>query len=70
MLGDPKVIILDEPTAALDPQSELDIYEKFNELTHGKTTIYISHRMVSATLADKIVVMKDGRVLKKRRTRK
>lgn len=63
LFSESEIIILDEPTAALDPQSELDIYEKFNELTHGKTTIYISHRMVSATLADKIVVMKDGNII-------
>lgn len=63
LFSESEIIILDEPTAALDPQSELDIFEKFNELTHGKTTIYISHRMASATLADKIVVMKDGNII-------
>lgn len=60
LFSESEIIILDEPTAALDPQSELEIFEKFDELTNGKTTIYISHRMASSVLADKILVLKDG----------
>jgi len=52
--------ILDEPTAALDPISESLIYQEFNKLMQGKTTILISHRLGSAKLADEIFVFKDG----------
>ncbi|MFZ3579183.1 ABC transporter ATP-binding protein [Virgibacillus sp. DJP39] len=58
-----KVFILDEPTASLDPQAELDMYENFNYLTEGKTTIFISHRMASAKMADKIFLLKGGRII-------
>ena len=47
-------IILDEPTAALDPIAEAEIYEKFNEITGDKTAIYISHRLSSCKFCDKI----------------
>lgn len=53
-------IILDEPAAALDPFSEAEIYENFNEMIHGKTAIYISHRMSSCKFCDDIVVLDEG----------
>ena len=56
-------IILDEPTAALDPIAEAEIYEKFNEITGDKTAIYISHRLSSCKFCDKIVVFHDGTVI-------
>lgn len=63
LFSNSEIIILDEPTAALDPQSELEIFEKFNELFSNKTTIYISHRMASVKKADRILVMKNGELI-------
>ncbi|MDO6654576.1 ABC transporter ATP-binding protein [Anaerobacillus sp. 1_MG-2023] len=57
------IILLDEPTASLDPLTELNIFNQFKELTQDKTTIYISHRMAAARLADRILVMKDGELV-------
>jgi ATP-binding cassette subfamily B protein len=54
------LIILDEPTAALDPLAEAEIYEHFNELVKDKTAIYISHRMSSSVFCDKILVLNHG----------
>ncbi|MGG7162954.1 ABC transporter ATP-binding protein [Clostridium ihumii] len=55
--------ILDEPTAALDPISESNIYEKFHKISKNSTTIFISHRLGSTKLADKIFVMEDGKIV-------
>ncbi len=55
--------ILDEPTAALDPISESNVYEKFEEISRGKTTIFISHRLGSTKIADKIFVIGDGTII-------
>ena len=60
---DAPFIILDEPTAALDPLSEAEIYENFNSLIENKTAIYISHRMSSCKFCDRIVVLKDGEIV-------
>ena len=54
--------ILDEPTAALDPISESRLYEQFGEISKGRTTIFISHRLGSTSLADEIFVLKNGGV--------
>lgn len=59
---DAPFIILDEPTAALDPLAEAEIYENFNELVGDKTAIYISHRMSSCKFCDKIVVLEQGEI--------
>lgn len=56
------VKILDEPTAALDPVAESALYKKFEEISRGLTTIFISHRLGSATLADEIFVIDNGKV--------
>lgn len=56
-------VILDEPTAALDPISEYEIYSKFNELVKDKTSIYISHRMSSCRFCDDIIVFDDGKII-------
>jgi len=53
-------IILDEPTAALDPIAEYDIYKSFAELTSGRTAIYISHRLTTTRFTDKIIVLSNG----------
>lgn len=56
-------IILDEPTAALDPISEHDIYTKFNQIVGTRTAIYISHRLSSCRFCDQITVMEDGMIV-------
>ncbi len=59
------VQILDEPTAALDPVSESRLYEEFERISRGRTTIFISHRLGSTGLADTIFVLEDGRVIER-----
>lgn len=56
-------IILDEPTAALDPIAEYEVYSKFNEIVQDKTTIYISHRLSSCRFCDVIAVFDDGQIV-------
>lgn len=56
------IIILDEPTAALDALAEAKIYEDFNKLTENKTSIFISHRLTSTKFCDNIVLMENGRI--------
>ena len=56
------LVILDEPTAALDPLAESEVYEHFHQLTRGRTAIFISHRMSSSTFCDKILLLQDGKV--------
>lgn len=56
-------IVLDEPTAALDPVSEYEVYRKFNEISGGKTAIYISHRLASCRFCDDILVFNEGRIV-------
>ncbi len=58
-------VILDEPTAALDPISEYEIYSKFNELVKDKTSIYISHRMSSCRFCDDIIVFDKGEIIQR-----
>jgi len=55
-------VILDEPTAALDPIAEAEIYENFNEMIANKTALYISHRMSSCKFCDRIVVLDYGKI--------
>lgn len=54
------VIILDEPTAALDPIAESEMYQKYNEMTRGKSSIYISHRLASTRFCDRIILIDGG----------
>ncbi|WP_339381607.1 ABC transporter ATP-binding protein [Brasilonema bromeliae] len=58
-----QLLILDEPTAALDPRSEYEVYRRFVELAQGKTTILITHRLASVRMADRILVMKAGHLI-------
>ncbi len=58
----PEFIILDEPTASLDPLAEAQVYEHFNEMTKDKTAIFISHRMSSTKFTDKILLLDDGKI--------
>lgn len=62
-MKDAQVLILDEPTAALDARAEYDVFLRFAELTKGKSAILISHRFSTARLADRILVLDKGTVL-------
>ena len=59
---DGPLLILDEPTAALDPLAENDIYMKYNEMTRGKTSVFISHRLASTRFCDRIIFLRDGMI--------
>ena len=59
---DSPIVILDEPTAALDPIAEYEIYKRFNDLVGGKTAIYISHRLSSCKFCDRIAVFADDTI--------
>ena len=54
------ILLLDEPTAALDPIAENDIYMKYSEMTSGKTSLFISHRLASTRFCDRIIFVADG----------
>lgn len=60
---DSPIVILDEPTAALDPKSEAEVYEKFSELVKNKTSLFISHRMSSCKFCDVVIVMDQGEII-------
>ena len=60
---DGPILILDEPTAALDPIAENDIYRKYNDMTQDKTAIFISHRLASTRFCDRIIFMEDGIIM-------
>jgi ABC-type multidrug transport system fused ATPase/permease subunit len=60
---DAPILILDEPTAALDPIAESKVYENYHELSGGKTSIFISHRLASTRFCDNILLIRDGKVL-------
>lgn len=60
---DAPILILDEPTAALDPQSEFDIYQNFQTISNGKSALYISHRMGSCRFCDRILVLQAGQII-------
>ncbi|HUY94276.1 MAG TPA: ABC transporter ATP-binding protein [Terracidiphilus sp.] len=62
-LRDAQLLILDEPTAALDARSEMEVFERFAELTEGKMALLISHRFSTVRMADRIVVLEGGRLV-------
>lgn len=62
-LRDAQLLILDEPTAALDARSELEVFQRFAELTQGKMALLISHRFSTVRMADRIVVLAGGKLL-------
>jgi ATP-binding cassette subfamily B protein len=62
-LRDAQLLILDEPTASLDARSELQVFERFAELTEGKMALLISHRFSTVRMADRIVVLEGGRLV-------
>lgn len=57
---DGPLLVLDEPTAALDPLAENDIYQKYGQMTSGKTSLFISHRLASTRFCDRILFLQDG----------
>jgi ATP-binding cassette subfamily B protein len=61
-LRDAQVLILDEPTSALDARSEYEVFQRFAELTTGKMALFISHRFSTVRMADRIVVLENGRI--------
>jgi ATP-binding cassette subfamily B protein len=61
-LRDAQLLILDEPTAALDAKSEHEVFQRFAELTHGKMALLISHRFSTVKMADRILVLEAGQI--------
>ena len=57
------ILILDEPTAALDPIAESEIYKQYEELSKDKTSLFISHRLASTRFCDRILFVEDGRIV-------
>lgn len=62
---DAPIMILDEPTAALDPVAEFEIYQKFSQIAEGKTAFYISHRLSSCRFCDEVLVFDKGKILQR-----
>ena len=60
---DGPILVLDEPTAALDPIAESDIYQKYNKMTAGKTSLFISHRLASTRFCHRILFLQDGKIV-------
>src|SRR5215475_9686250 len=61
-LRDAQLLILDEPTASLDARSEYEVFQRFSELTNSKMALLISHRFSTVRMADRIVVLENGRI--------
>ena len=61
-MRDAQLLILDEPTAALDARSEFEVFQRFKDLSQGKTTVLISHRFSSVRMADRILVLAGGTI--------
>ena len=62
-LRDSQIIVLDEPTSAMDPQAEYEVFQKFRQLIKGQTAILISHRLSTVKMADRIYVMDKGSIV-------
>jgi ATP-binding cassette subfamily B protein len=69
-MRDAQLLILDEPTAALDARSEFEVFQRFKELSAGKTAVLISHRFSSVRMADRILVLSEGPSRRWARTRR
>ncbi|TXM97665.1 ATP-binding cassette domain-containing protein, partial [Methylobacterium sp. WL122] len=62
-MRDAEILILDEPTAALDARAEYDVFRRFRDLSAGRAAVLISHRFSTVRMADRILVLEDGKVL-------
>jgi ATP-binding cassette subfamily B protein len=62
-MRDAQILMLDEPTAALDAQAEHDLFARIKRLTRGKMALYISHRFSTVRMADRILFLEDGRLV-------
>lgn len=62
---DAPILILDEPSSALDPIAEADLYEKYHDMTKDKTSIYISHRLSSTKFCDEVLLLDNGRIVER-----
>lgn len=62
-IRDAQIIVLDEPTSAMDPKAEYELFQRFHELAKGRTAILISHRLSTVKMADRIVVLEHGRII-------
>jgi ATP-binding cassette, subfamily B, bacterial len=62
-MRDTQLLILDKPTSSFDPQAEYEVFARFRELTLGKSAIFISHRFSTVCLANRIIVLEEGRIL-------
>jgi len=62
-MRDSSIIVLDEPTASMDPMAEAELFKRFAELAEGRMTLLISHRLGSCRMADHILVMKHGQLV-------
>ena len=62
-MRDADVLVLDEPTSALDARSEYEVFQRFRDLSAGKTTLLISHRFSTVRMADRIVVLEEGEII-------
>ncbi len=63
MYKDSPILILDEPTAALDPLAEKNLYMQYQKMTQNRTSFYISHRLISTRFCDRILYMDRGQIL-------
>jgi len=59
----PKVLILDEPTAALDPIAENELYLQYKDMTQDRTSVFISHRFASTRFCDRIILLEQGQIV-------
>ena len=64
------MLVLDEPTAALDPIAENEVYEQYRRMAAGKTSLFISHRLASTRFCDRIVLLRDGGIAEEARTKR
>lgn len=62
-IRDAELLVLDEPTASLDPKAEYEVYRQFEQAAQDKTVVFISHRLGVAKLADRIIVLKEGEII-------
>ena len=62
-MRDAQLLILDEPTAALDARAEFEVFQRFKDLASGKSAVIISHRFSTVRMADRIIVLEGGRII-------